>query len=328
MLEHGGRLRAAARRWGRPLNEWLDLSTGIAPWPYPVPPLPVSLWQRLPEEEDDLVAAARHYYGASHLLPVAGSQAAIQQLPYLLPPGRVALPSPQYAEHAAAWQGAGHQCVGWTEKADYAVLCNPNNPDGQHYPADELRARLQNLRLMVVDEAFIDTTPADSLAACAGLPGHENLVVLRSLGKFFGLAGARVGFVCGAPALLERLAAALGPWAIAHPSRWVAQAALRDTVWQAEQRQRLQQARSRLAALLEKNGLQASRGTALFQYVVTPQATEWQAALARCGVWIRCFESPAALRFGLPACEEEWARLSTALAAGRHELQLNRHFHV
>ncbi|MBP9712442.1 MAG: threonine-phosphate decarboxylase [Sterolibacterium sp.] len=327
MLEHGGRLRAAAQQWNIPLVQWLDLSTGIAPWPYPVPALPACVWQRLPEEDDGLIAAACDYYGAAHLLPVAGSQAVIQQLPRLLPSARVAMPTPLYAEHVAAWQNAGHTLVGWPDheqepawtEAEYVVLCNPNNPDGQCYSAEHLRARLRGRQLMVVDEAFIDARSGASLAACAGQPGYENLVVLRSLGKFFGLAGARVGFACGAPALLKRLAKALGPWAVAHPSRVIAQAALQDVRWQAAQRERLLTASARLAALLRALALGEVRGTSLFQYVATPHAAVWHAALARRGILVRLFETPAALRFGLPAEEHEWQRLAAALAALRDE---------
>lgn len=314
MLEHGGRLRAAVRQWGIPLDAWLDLSTGIAPWPWPVPPLPAEAWQRLPEADDGLEDAARAYFGAQHLLPLAGSQAAIQALPRLFAPGRVAMPRPLYSEHAAAWRAAGHTLVDWQAEADYAVLCNPNNPDGQAFSADCLRARLADLRLMLVDEAFIDAAPGDSLAACAGGAGHENLIVLRSLGKFFGLAGARVGFALGAPVLLDRLAQALGPWAIAHPSRRVAQCALADTSWQAQQRARLAAASMRLAALLREAGLNDPRGTALFQYLETPRAASWHEALARRGILVRHYEAPAALRFGLPGDEAQWGRLTVALA--------------
>jgi cobalamin biosynthetic protein CobC len=318
MLEHGGRLGEAARRWGIPQNEWLDLSTGIAPWSYPVPPLPEEVWQRLPEEEDGLEEAARAYYGAQHLLPLAGSQAAIQTLPRLFAPGRVALPVPLYGEHAAAWRAAGHTLVDWQDEADYAVLCNPNNPTGQAFSAECLRARLPGLRLMLVDEAFIDATPGDSLAGRAGGAGHENLIVLRSLGKFFGLAGARVGFALGAPALLDRLARALGPWAVAHPSRRAAQRALADMGWQSRQRTRLAAASMRLAALLREAGLGEPRSTALFQYLETPQTAAWHEALARRGILVRRFEAPAALRFGLPGNDAQWARLAAALEEIRH----------
>lgn len=318
MLEHGGRLREAARQWGIPLNEWLDLSTGIAPWSYPVPPLPAEAWQRLPEEEDGLEEAARAYYGAQHLLPLAGSQAAIQTLPRLFAPGRVAMSQPMYTEHAAAWRAAGHTLVDWQAEADYAVLCNPNNPDGQAVSADYLLTRHSDLRLMLIDEAFIDAAPGDSLAVHAGSVGHENLLVLRSLGKFFGLAGARVGFALGAPALLDRLAQALGPWTLAHPSRRVAQGALVDTDWQAAQRKRLAEASTRLDALLCEAGLGEARGTTLFQYLEAPQAAAWHETLARRGILARRFDAPAALRFGLPGDEAEWGRLAAALLEIRH----------
>jgi cobalamin biosynthetic protein CobC len=313
MLEHGGQLREAARRWGIPLGDWLDLSTGIAPWAYPLPAPPAELWQRLPENDDGLEAAARAYYGSERLLMLPGSQAGIQWLPRLFPSGRVALPAPLYNEHAAAWRAARHTLVGWEGAADCAVLCNPNNPTGGTYSRDALLERARGLRLLVVDEAFIDADPADSLAAVAGAPGFENIVVLRSLGKFFGLAGVRVGCAIGAPALLERLAAAIGPWAIAHPARWAARLALADADWQAAQRVRLRAAAPRLAALLAECGLGAPTGTALFQYVATSRAAELHEALAARGILVRKFDAPAALRFGLPGAEDEWQRLTLAL---------------
>lgn len=313
MLEHGGRLREAAARWSIPLAGWLDLSTGIAPWAYPLPAPPAEVWQRLPEEGDGLEAAARAHYGTDRLLLLPGSQAGIQWLPRLVPPGRAALPAPLYAEHPAAWRAAGHALVDWDAPADYAVLCNPNNPTGRFHDPDALLARARGLRLMVVDEAFIDAAPAASLAAVAGGAGYENVVVLRSLGKFFGLAGARVGCALGAPALLERLAAALGPWTIAHPARWAACLALADGDWQRAQRTRLRAASARLAALLAESGLGAPTGTALFQYVATPRAASIHAALAERGILVRRFDAPAALRFGLPGAEVEWQRLAQAL---------------
>ncbi len=108
MLEHGGRLREAARRYDIPLADWLDLSTGIAPWPFSLPAIPEQAWTRLPESDDGLEAAACLYYGAERVLPLAGSQAAIQALPRMRRGGRVGVLSPCYAEHAHAWRQAGH----------------------------------------------------------------------------------------------------------------------------------------------------------------------------------------------------------------------------
>ncbi len=307
MLEHGGRLNAAARRWGIPRAAWLDLSTGIAPWPYPLPAVPAQVWQRLPEDDDGLEAAARAYYGADALLALPGSQAAIQWLPRLLPSGRVAMPAPLYAEHPAAWQAAGHTLVGWDDAADYALLCNPNNPTGTRYACDALLARAARVKLLVVDEAFIDADSRESLLGC----GAGNVIVLRSLGKFFGLAGARIGFAFGSSALLEGLAEALGPWAVSHPARWAARRALADRDWQAAQRARLHAAATRLADLLACLGQPA--GCALFQTVVTPRAAALHEALARRGILVRRFDAPTMLRFGLPATERDWQRLTTAL---------------
>lgn len=309
MLEHGGKLREAARRWNIPLADWLDLSTGIAPWAYPVPAIPDEIWLRLPENDDGLEVAAGDYYGAQQLLALAGSQAAIQWLPRLFAPGRVAIPAPIYNEHPGAWRAAGHTLVAWQEPADYAVVCNPTNPTGRRFTRAELLERARGLRLLVVDEAFGDAESTESMIGC----GADNVVVLRSLGKFFGLAGARVGFAIGAPALLARLAEALGPWAVANPARWAARHALVDRAWQAAQRERLHDASHRLAELLRAAGLGDPVGTALFQYLATPRAAAVFAALAERGILVRLFAEPAALRFGLPANEGEWRRLAQAL---------------
>ncbi|MDP2795533.1 MAG: threonine-phosphate decarboxylase CobD [Sulfurisoma sp.] len=328
MLEHGGRLREAARRWGIPLADWLDLSTGIAPEPYPVPPPPAVIWQRLPEDEDGLEAAAGAYYGThgtTRLLALPGSQAAIQALPRLLGGMNVAVIEPGYGEYAAAARAAGHAVQPFAAAgleaacamADLAILGNPNNPDGVRFTRDRLlgAARLLAGRCgwLVVDEAFIDAEPAESLADLAGTGAAENIVVLRSLGKFFGLAGARVGFVIAAPTLLERLREAIGPWAVAHPARWAARHALADGAWQAAQRERLRAGSARLGRLLREAGLGDTMGTALFRCAVTPQAVALHEALARRGVLVRRFDDPAALRFGLPATENDWLRLAAAL---------------
>jgi cobalamin biosynthetic protein CobC len=326
MLEHGGRVRAAAAQWGIPVGEWLDLSTGIAPVGYPVPALSADSWRRLPEDEDGLEAAAGVYYGAPHLLALPGSQAAIQALPRLRPRSAVAVLAPGYGEHAAAWQAAGHalrpfaadELGAVAEAAEVVVLVNPNNPTGARFDRAQLldAARVLHDRggWLVVDEAFADADPAQALADVAGGAAAPNLVVLRSLGKFFGLAGARVGFAVAAPPLLKRLAVAVGPWAIAHPAREVARAALADAAWQARQREQLRAASIRLARMIAAAGLGESAGTALFRYVVTPRAEAIFNALARHGILLRRFDAPAALRFGLPGSEAEWQRLAAALA--------------
>ncbi len=323
-LQHGGGVLAAARRYGIPPGDWLDLSTGINPRGYRLPRVPADIWQRLPQDDDGLSEIAARYYGCDALLPVAGSQAAILTLPRLRPPGRVALLAPMYAEHAKAWRQAGHavrelpaEALPAAPDADVLVLANPNNPTGTRFAAKDLlalHARLPPDGWLVVDEAFVDATPDASLAPHCPRPG---LVVLRSLGKFFGLAGARVGFVLAWPALLERLAAALGPWTLAGPSRWASGRALADQDWVAGTRRRLARDGARLARLLAAHGLQPAGGCALFQWVRTGRAHALHETLARRGILTRLFETPASLRFGLPGKPADWQRLAAALAECR-----------
>ena len=97
-LEHGGRLRAAAKTWGTPLDQWLDLSTGINPSGWPVPAIPEEVWRRLPDPDDGLEQLIRQWVGApdgAACMALAGSQAAIMHLPRLRQPCRVGVPSPE-----------------------------------------------------------------------------------------------------------------------------------------------------------------------------------------------------------------------------------------
>ncbi len=323
MLEHGGRLRRAAQQYGIPAGDWLDLSTGVNPQAWPVPPIPDSVWARLPEDEDGLIEAACAYYGCAHALPVAGSQAAIQALPHLRPRGRVGVISPGYAEHAHAWRIAGHNVMALGHESlgreigacDVVILIQPNNPTGTRWPKEALLAWHAELAArggwLVLDEAFMDATPEDSLAAFSDRPG---LIVLRSLGKFFGLAGARVGFVLARPDLLQRLAERLGPWPVAGPARYVAAQALRDSAWQESARLQVHSAGQRLAKLLRAHGLAPDGGCALFQWLRSETALDLHKRLARRGILTRHFEAPASLRLGLPGSEAEWARLASALS--------------
>ncbi len=324
MLEHGGNLRQAAAEYGIPVGEWLDLSTGINPRGWPVPPLPAAAWSRLPEMEDGLESVARVYYGVEQLLPVAGSQAAIQTLPRLRLPCRVGLFEASYAEHRQAWARAGHQIVllegqGDIERKlpllDVLVLVQPNNPTGVIYPQERVLAWHAQLAerggWLLVDEAFMDATPERSLLPHA----RPGLIVLRSLGKFFGLAGARVGFVNAQADLLLRLADQLGPWSVSGPARRVAVAALGDRAWQAEAREYLREAGERLHGLLGQHGLQPDGGCALFQWHHTSRAAALHDALARRGILTRHFTHSRSLRFGLPGEAPDWQRLAAALEA-------------
>lgn len=319
-LEHGGRVRAAAQQYGIPAENWLDLSTGINPLGWPVPVIPAEIWQALPQDDDGLEVAACRFYGTEKLLPVSGSQAAIQSLPGLRTPGSVALIATSYAEHAHAWQQHGHEiCQLAGEEilltdAQVVVIVNPNNPTGKLYSAAELLALHQRLVArggwLVVDEAFMDATPEHSLAAYSP---REGLIVLRSLGKFFGLAGARVGFVLAQQTILQQLAERLGPWSIAAPARYVAMQALSDVVWHEAARRMLRIGAQRLSDLLVRHSLAPTGGNALFQWVCFSGAEHVHQQLAQQGILTRYFAASSSLRFGLPRGEAQWARLDAAL---------------
>lgn len=322
MLEHGGKLRDAASRFGRDLADWIDLSTGLNPHGYPAPAIAADAWQRLPESDPRLRQYAARYYNAPSLLAVAGTQAAIQALPQLRPPSRIVVAAPSYAEHAHHWAKHGHAMrqIPYADleaalpECDVMVVCNPNNPTGATVPparlldwAAQLAARGGSL---VVDEAFADTDPALSVAAHSAHPG---LIVLRSIGKFFGLAGARVGFVGAESALLSQLADILGPWAVSGPAQQICIAALADSGWQAATLVRLTGDGARLRSLLAAYGIEA-QGTALFQWWPEPEAERFWRHMAERGILVRLFSQAArGIRIGLPQDETAWRRLEAAL---------------
>jgi cobalamin biosynthetic protein CobC len=320
MLEHGGTLHAARRRYGG--EDWIDLSTGINPAGYPVPALAPEVWQRLPESDPELVRAACDYYGAADLLAVAGTQAAIQVLPRLRAPARVTVTAPTYAEHGYHWSRHGHRMRqvpfalldDAVERSDVVVVCNPNNPTGKTVAPEQLLAWHARLAArggwLVVDEAFGDTAPGLSVAAQAQRPG---LIVLRSVGKFFGLAGLRLGFVAADADLLAQLEDVLGPWAVSGPAQSIALGALRDRGWQAATQDRLAREGMRMRRLLEDHGIRAG-GTPLFHWWPEPQAEALHDHMARRAIWVRLFRDAAhGIRVGLPARADHWDRIEQAL---------------
>ena len=325
MVPHGGDLAAAEARWGRPTEGWLDLSTGINPMPYPVPAIDPAAWHRLPQHDRlrRLLDTARSCYGAPADAPIVaapGTQILIQLLPRLHPDARVAILGPTYGEHAACWaaEGAAVATVGALEEAvaaDVVVLVNPNNPDGRIIESNRLLALADDLAarggLLVVDEAFAEVTPGASIAAEAGRPG---LLILRSFGKFFGLAGIRLGFALGAAAEIDRLARLLGPWSVPGPAIEIGITALSDRGWQDETRARLLAAAKRLTGLLTAHGFADRGGTDLFRLVEHPEAARLWDRLGRAGILVRPFpDRPALLRFGLPGDEAGFSRLAAAL---------------
>jgi len=319
MRDHGGNLHEAIARWGGTLADWIDLSTGINRVAYPLPALPPEVWTALPSRtaRDRLVSAAADAYGTTAaILPVAGAQAAIQMVPRLTAPGRARVLSPTYNEHAGALRAAGWQVedvatIDALAGADLAIVVNPNNPDGRSYQPATLLDLAGRVGRLVVDESFADPRPALSVAAQAGNGG---MLVLRSFGKFYGLAGLRLGFVLGTPADIEALDAMAGPWPVPGAALEIGRVALRDRDWADATTRRLTAEVPRIDGIGAGAGWTPLGGAELFRLFDTPDATAAQARLARARIWSRIFPySPGWLRLGLPGSPAEWAWLEEAL---------------
>ena len=306
----------------------MDLSTGINPHSYPLFELPATALTRLPEAAQlrELAEIAATAYGApsaAHVAAAPGTQILLPRVASLVRPGRALVLGPTYAEHARAAAIAGHAVAEVSDfdalaDADLAVLVNPNNPDGRVIEKPRLLELAALLRakggLLVVDEAFMDVGPVEQ--SLAGDVEEGGIVVLRSFGKFFGLAGVRLGFALADPLTAERLDAQLGPWAVAGPALEYGIRALSDAGWQADMRQRLAQDAGRLDVLLGRFDVPVAGGTSLFRYLSFPEAQSLFSALGSSGVLVRHFaERPGVLRVGLPGSEAEWLRLEGALAA-------------
>lgn len=321
---HGGNLASAAQSFGVPVQGWLDLSTGINPVPYPIPDIANNLWTRLPDQDvlDDLKAAACQYYevgGVENIIPVSGTQTLLQIFPHLFEkPKSVRIVGPTYKEHEYCWRLAGHDVaeVGdlfeAVDQGDIVIVVNPNNPTGDVYAPDTLLDIARQLHakggLLIVDEAFGDCAPSLGVAGHIGAPG---LVALRSFGKFFGLAGIRLGFVLASGELADRLKDGIGPWAVNGPAMEIARRALRDTAWIKKTRQDLVKATARLDEILVRGGMQIVGGTSLFRYCYHEQATRVYESLGRHGILVRPFEDqPGYLRVGLAGDEAGWQRLN------------------
>ena len=327
-LLHGGDLGAARRLFPGAPEPFVDLSTGINPKPYPVPRFSADLLARLPDPAavSALAAAAARAYGAptaAHVVPAPGTQILLPLVARLAPPGWAAILAPTYPEYARTAALAGHgvktaRGLDACGDATLVIVANPNNPDGRLFARADLLALAEDLGrrggLLVVDEAFMDVGPPG--ASLAPDVAHGSVVVLRSFGKFFGLAGLRLGFALAAPATAERLRAALGPWAVSGPALAIGTQALADADWIERTRNRLDKASARLDGILSDLALPLVGGTSLFRLVRTPAAGALFQHLGSAGIWVRSFPDNANwLRFGLPAGEPQWKRLKNALVS-------------
>jgi cobalamin biosynthetic protein CobC len=317
-VAHGGDLGIAQRRFPDAPRPWLDLSTGINPIPYPLPPLPAEAWSRLPAAADEqaLCSMAARRFGVrdpTAIVVAPGTQALIQLLPRLIPRARVSVVGPTYEEHETCWRRQGHDVklvddFAAISDSDVAIVVNPDNPSGRLIPPAALRA---HRGLLIVDEAFIDFLPADA-SLSGNLP--DNTVVLRSFGKAYGLAGIRLGFAIAGPDLAARLREELGPWAVSGPALAIGRIALGDPEWLKKAGGRLARDGERLEEILAAAGFVLLGGTPLFRLARHHDAAAIGEQLGRSGIHVRAFSrAPDRLRFGLPGNDADFRRLAAAL---------------
>lgn len=314
-LVHGGQLQQVALQYARSINDWLDLSTGISPFSYPIPSIPTRIWQQLPQPSQSLLNAARHYYGSNNIVATSGSQAVIKQLPtvfkqHIAAQTKVWLPQVGYKEHEKAWREQGftvQQYVSLPTAAQLTSHCivvviNPNNPTGELFTRNTLLALLDNIQALqgwlILDEAFMDVVePNQSIIAHTDNP---HLLVLRSVGKYFGLAGIRLGFLSAHQQWLQALEKLSSPWEVNGPAQYITEIALLDKQWQQQQSLSLTTLSTALEQLLMATFDCPVTGSALFKTVQLANAPEIYALLCQQGVYVRLCDEQNALRFGIP----------------------------
>ena len=313
-LVHGGQLQQVALQYARPINDWLDLSTGISPSSYPIPSIPTPVWQQLPQPSLSLLNAAKRYYGTTNIVATSGSQAVIKQLPtvfkqHVAEQTTVWLPQVGYKEHERAWREQGFTIQQYTQLPTSAqltancivVVINPNNPTGELFSRNTLLALLDNIQTLkgwlILDEAFMDVVePSQSIIAHTDNP---HLLVLRSVGKFFGLAGIRLGFLSAHPQWLQALEKLSSPWEVNGPAQYITEIALMDTQWQQQQLLTLTALSAALEQLLMTTFVCPVAGSALFKTIRLDNAPEVYALLCQQGVYVRLCDEQNALRFGI-----------------------------
>ncbi len=379
-LIHGGQLHQVAYQYQIPVDDWLDLSTGIAPISYPIPDIPLVLWQNLPQKSTGLIEAAKAYYlggpvkalqyqninrpqsinqsrqhvtqkpltqkkatqqnpaqqATQQLVVTNGSQSIIKALPTLWrqhnqESHQVYVPVRGYKEHGQAWGKAGYdlnlyadELPALNELTSHCVLViiNPNNPTGKVFSRDVLVQYQQKIKalagLLVIDEAFIDVIEShhtgEAQAEVFSLATNvtdDHLLVLRSFGKFFGLAGIRLGFLVANEHWHNIFTDYLGPWQVNGPAQLIAEKALNDNEWQANQKKELNSLRLKqteaLWQILGSEVIAELCATDLFITISFHQkdnAALLYHALCQQGVYVRLADERDTLRFGITLAED------------------------
>jgi cobalamin biosynthetic protein CobC len=310
-LDHGGNLDHHISLYGGLKSDWIDLSTGINQSSYPIPEIPKWVWENLPDKSltEEFQRSARKFWKVpddAELICANGTSMIISALPSLFEKGNVDIYEPSYNEYKSVFTQNG-----WgfsTENVNARILINPNNPDGKTWRSDKI---LNNGKLTIIDESFCDLVPQNSLIYYSNNPG---VIVLKSFGKFWGLAGIRFGCAIGLPETLKNLKDILGPWPASGPALFIANNALSNHGWAKKTRERLNNNMITLDNILTQNGLKVIGGTSLFRLVFAPNAIELKNNLCKKNILTRTFPySKHYLRLGIPNRDDHWKRVESAI---------------
>ena len=312
MLEHGGDLDKAINCYGGEKYQWIDLSTGINPEPYPIPRLEISDWKNLPTltEIQSLEKIIKSkLQTSSEIVLVPGAQSAINFLPFLLKKKKVKILSPTYNEYQFCFQNAGwdvHFCKKFNQLFDseVVIIVNPNNPDGKIYDVKDLIKLSKSVEQLIVDESFIDSSLCKSVIS--GIDSDtSNIIVIRSFGKFFGLAGMRLGFIISNSKINKKFKNSLGPWPISKMAIKIASKAFQDETWIKKTKIKLVATVKLMDRLMDVVNWKTIGGTNLFRLYSTPNSDLAQKLLAEQYIWSRKFSySKKWLRLGIPSNED------------------------
>ena len=306
---HGGNIDYAIEKYGGFRDDWIDLSTGINSVPYPIQSFDGQELISLPTHSEIkiLEQRAREFWrvpSKAQVVATSGASQIIALLPLILHGKFVSIPNPTYNEYEKSFLKCGWKIV--KDNPHVKVLVHPNNPTGYIWDIKEANNKNQ----LIVDESFCDVAPAHSFVSqCL----DKKIMVLKSFGKFWGLAGLRLGFIIGGDPCLSKFRDLLGPWPVSGAAIKLGSNALRDKSWVEQTRIRLENDSKKLDELLTENGAKLSGGCSLFRLYEVEDAHLFQDKLAKFYIWSRIFSySTKLVRLGIPS-PNHWQRLERAV---------------
>lgn len=256
--DHGGNVAEISRRYGIAEDKIIDFSANINPLGYPTFAKVTAIREfdsilNYPDIASfDLVSALSEYHGidGDHILAGNGSTEFIYWLPMVFRPGKALIVAPAFSEYERGLRVINSQvsycyteektgftvdtsalCSRLREGFDILYFCNPANPTGVLTSKDELckviACAMKSGTIAVVDEAFIDFVEEESIKK--EIFRFSNLIVLRSMTKFFGIPGLRVGYLMASTQCISKIREVKPPWMVNTLGQKVAACAVLDS---------------------------------------------------------------------------------------------------